>query len=108
MYVVQQRSVLIWLYCVLTLGVVINSEKIDSNEIGDEIELAENAENVCIDQELQTQILNTTFIQSQVSLIFRKLNRFFRWHCHLKVCFFFVYFGQGENQDKLVVGRSGV
>lgn len=99
MYVQHPNSVLIWLYCVLTLGVVVISEKIGSNEIGDEIELAENAENVCIDQELQTQILNTTYIQSQVRSIFRKFNRFFR---HLKVCFFFVCrrFGQGENQDK--------
>ena len=77
MYVQHPNSVLIWLYCVLTLGVVVISEKIGSNEIGDEIELAENAENVCIDQELQTQILNTTYIQSQVRSIFRKFNRFF-------------------------------
>ena len=76
MYVQHPNSVLIWLFCVFTLGVVVISEKIGSNEIGDEIELAENAENVCIDQELQTQILNTTFIQSQVRSIFCKFNRF--------------------------------
>jgi len=31
----------------------------------EKVELADNAENVCIDQKMQTQILNTTFIQSQ-------------------------------------------
>ena len=76
MYVQHPNSVLVWLYSVLSLGVVVISENIGSNEIEDEIELAENAENVCIDQELQTQILNTTYIQSQVRSIFCKFNRF--------------------------------
>ena len=79
MYVQHPNSVLIWLFCVFTLGVVVISEKIGSNEIGDEIELAENAENVCIDQELQTQILNTTFIQSQVRSIFLQIQPVFCW-----------------------------
>lgn len=37
----------------------------EENEV---VELKDNAENVCIDQEVQNQIINITFIQSQVSM----------------------------------------
>ena len=43
------------------------SVEISENEVSD-IELKENAENVCIDQEVQNKILNITYIQSIVSI----------------------------------------
>ena len=33
-------------------------------------DLKENAENVCIDQQVKNQIINITYIQSQVSYVF--------------------------------------
>ena len=52
------------IFIVLFYITYVSTEKnVDSVE---KVELADNAENVCIDQKMQTQILNTTFIQSQV------------------------------------------
>ena len=50
-------------------GVVVSTSedlKIEKNS-ENSVELAENAENVCIDQKVKNQIINTTFIQTQVS-----------------------------------------
>ena len=58
--------IFIILFCITYVS---TEKNVDSVE---KVELADNAENVCIDQKMQTQILNTTFIQSQVK--FFKLN----------------------------------
>ena len=56
------------LYC---LGQAVKLEENEGNEANEvaEIELKENAENVCIDQEVQNKILNITYIQSIVSIL---------------------------------------
>ena len=60
-------GVFLTLYC-LSQAVKINeNDGDDANEV-EEIELKENAENVCIDQEVQNKILNITYIQSIVSI----------------------------------------
>ena len=51
--------------CIFYWGVVVSTEDLIENSDGS-VELAENAENVCIDQKVQNQIINTTFIQTQV------------------------------------------
>ena len=52
------------IFIVMCCFTYVSTEKnVESEE---KVELADNAENVCIDQKMQTQILNTTFIQSQV------------------------------------------
>ena len=51
----------------LNILLTIKAVEISENETEDEIELKENAENVCIDQEVQNKILNITYIQSIVS-----------------------------------------
>ena len=40
-------------------------------------DLKENAENVCIDQQVKNQIINITYIQSQVSYLFMFFKTFF-------------------------------
>ena len=53
----------------LNILLTIKAVEISENETeSDEIELKENAENVCIDQEVQNKILNITYIQSIVSV----------------------------------------
>ena len=54
----------------LNILLTIKAVEISENETEDEIELKENAENVCIDQEVQNKILNITYIQSIVSTLF--------------------------------------
>ena len=55
----------------LNILLTIKAVEISENETeSDEIELKENAENVCIDQEVQNKILNITYIQSIVSTLF--------------------------------------
>ena len=52
----------------LNILLTIKAVEISENETeSDDIELKENAENVCIDQEVQNKILNITYIQSIVS-----------------------------------------
>ena len=51
-------------------GVVVLASSNDDLKIENSVELAENAENVCIDQKVKNQIINTTFIQTQVSFFF--------------------------------------
>ena len=52
--------------CLLFLNILlIEAVEVSENEL--EVELKENAENVCIDQEVQNKILNITYIQSIVS-----------------------------------------
>ena len=54
--------------CVIILywGVVVLASSNEDLKIENSAELAENAENVCIDQKVKNQIINTTFIQTQV------------------------------------------
>ena len=48
--------------CLLFLNILlIEAVEVSENEL--EVELKENAENVCIDQEVQNKILNITYIQ---------------------------------------------
>ena len=55
----------------LNILLTIKAVEISENETeSDDIELKENAENVCIDQEVQNKILNITYIQSIVSTLF--------------------------------------
>ena len=54
----------------LNILLTIKAVEISENETEDEIELKDNAENVCIDQEVQNKILNITYIQSIVSTLF--------------------------------------
>ena len=58
--------------CVIILywGVVVLASSNEDLKIENSAELAENAENVCIDQKVKNQIINTTFIQTQVSFFF--------------------------------------
>ena len=52
--------------CLLFLNILlIEAVEVSENEL--EVELKDNAENVCIDQEVQNKILNITYIQSIVS-----------------------------------------
>jgi len=53
--------------CVIILywGVVVLASSNEDLKIENSAELAENAENVCIDQKVKNQIINTTFIQTQ-------------------------------------------
>ena len=55
--------------CIINLfwGVVVLASSNEDLKIENSVELAENAENVCIDQKVKNQIINTTFIQTQVS-----------------------------------------
>ena len=55
----------LWLF----LNILLNTQAVEvsENETSDEVELKDNAENVCIDQEVQNKILNITYIQSIVS-----------------------------------------
>ena len=53
-------------------GVVVLASSNDDLKIENSVELAENAENVCIDQKVKNQIINTTFIQTQVSFFYLK------------------------------------
>ena len=55
--------------CLLFLNILLNTQAVEvsENETSDEVELKDNAENVCIDQEVQNKILNITYIQSIVS-----------------------------------------
>ena len=66
--------------CIINLywGVVVLASSNDDLKIENSVELAENAENVCIDQKVKNQIINTTFIQTQVSFFFNtiKVNLF--------------------------------
>ena len=53
--------------CLLFLNILlIEAVEVSENEL-EEVELKDNAENVCIDQEVQNKILNITYIQSIVS-----------------------------------------
>ena len=55
--------------CLLFLNILlIEAVEVSENEL--EVELKDNAENVCIDQEVQNKILNITYIQSIVSTLF--------------------------------------
>ena len=74
--------------CVIILywGVVVLASSNEDLKIENSAELAENAENVCIDQKVKNQIINTTFIQTQVSFsllkILKKISYFltpFHW-----------------------------
>ena len=61
----------------LCFALLISSKFIDvaSKRIFEEngiVELDETAENVCVEQKVQNQIINVTFIQTQVNQIFRK------------------------------------
>ena len=62
----------------LNILLTIKAVEISENETEDEIELKENAENVCIDQEVQNKILNITYIQSIVSTLFLFFNKMFQ------------------------------
>ena len=56
---------------ILYWGVVVLASSNEDLKIENSVELAENAENVCIDQKVKNQIINTTFIQTQVSFFSR-------------------------------------
>ena len=60
------NKVLLWVLLNILLGS--QAVEVSENETEDAIELKENAENVCIDQEVQNKILNITYIQSIVSV----------------------------------------
>ena len=60
------NKVLLWV--LLNILLCTQAVEVSENETKDAIELKENAENVCIDQEVQNKILNITYIQSIVSL----------------------------------------
>ena len=62
------NKVLLWVFLNILLGT--QAVEVSENETEDAIELKENAENVCIDQEVQNKILNITYIQSIVSTLF--------------------------------------
>ena len=59
---IKMKSKILASICIFYWGVVVSTEDL----IEKSVELAENAENVCIDQKVQNQIINTTFIQTQV------------------------------------------
>ena len=60
--------------CLLFLNILlIEAVEVSENEL--EVELKENAENVCIDQEVQNKILNITYIQSIVSNEFSQFSK---------------------------------
>ena len=61
--------------CLLFLNILlIEAVEVSENEL-EEVELKENAENVCIDQEVQNKILNITYIQSIVSNEFSQFSK---------------------------------
>ena len=64
--------------CLLFLNILlIEAVEVSENEL--EVELKENAENVCIDQEVQNKILNITYIQSIVSNEFSQFSKLCWW-----------------------------